>query len=181
MTRDLFSTANLRSVWGRATPQEVADGLRWYEVAHQVALHAGDAVVGAGVLSALSPSLPWGRNVQAFYEVIAGRATRDQTGANLAKAQRILAGEPPLSVLGGPKTRSFYANILLPANPEKVTVDRHAYSALAGGGLSNTELTKLRQKDYDAASSHYLELAREVGLVPCQLQAILWLTWRRIK
>lgn len=176
-----FDTQNLRALLALSTPQEVTDGLRWYEVAHGIALHAGDAERGAGMLSALSPSLPWGRNVQAFYDVLAGRATKAQTGANLAKARRIMAGEPPLDVLGGPKTRSFYRNILDPSEGLSVTIDRHAYSALAGSSLSNSELGRLTVKPYQIAAGHYRELAAEQGLIPCQLQAILWLTHRRVK
>ena len=82
-------------------------GASWYADAGELcAALPGGARVGAGVVAALSPRVPWSVNVAAARDLLEGREVRGVLGANVEKARRIAAGEPPEAVLGGPKVRS---------------------------------------------------------------------------
>jgi hypothetical protein len=117
--------------------------------------------------------------VVACAEVLEFGSSRRQSGANNAKAARILRGEEPLDVLGGLKVRAFYRNII--GDRDVVTIDRHAYSIAAGRHLKDTEAGPLNAKAHYAVEALYQEAARALGVCPVTLQACTWLTWRRLK
>lgn len=182
-------TRNILAVWSQATNQEIADGMSWYEDANLVArtLDPVHPEKGAGVLAALSPRMPWDRNI-----MLAIRAFEDghATGAlslNCAKADRIMAGEDPLSVLGGDKVRAFYGAIVDPAGDD-VVIDRHAFD-IAVGRVTNdvTRASLSRKGEYARFAHHYVLAARAISetegieISACQLQAVTWTTWRRLK
>ena len=106
---------------------------------------------------------------------------------NARKAWRILEGEDPEEVLGGPKVRSFYFTITDPSDPRSVVVDRHAVSVAYNRPLSDAEIGKAlgRKGAYDSISMLYQRAARiisrELGEVwtPAQTQAAVWTYWRR--
>lgn len=110
--------------WDQSTPEEKAQGKRWYGDAHLVAKSIAKldpriksdkeaAHKGGGVLSAYSPQQGWWANMHN-----AGRAFHEQRavgkgegimvmGSHAAAAQRILDGEDSQKVLKGPKTADF--------------------------------------------------------------------------
>lgn len=96
------------------------------------------------------------------------------------RAWRCLQGEDFLSFTKGKKTRAFYWNILHPDNPEHVTIDGHMFGVWSGSYLRMKE-TKTLIKHYDVVSSGVRRLAVKNDLVPCQAQAIMWLTWKRMQ
>lgn len=98
---------------------------------------------------------------------------------NKEKARRILNGEYPLDVLRGPKTRAFFHNILDPNGRQHVTVDGHMFSIWHGKRYKMKEAI-MSEKLYHQISSDYKQAAKKVHLVPCQLQSVLWLAWKRI-
>lgn len=166
--------AHVMMVYRRATDADIAAGMDWYEGAHEIAREAATVSTGAGILSALSPRMPWVRNVQlarvAFHMPLTGGAL----GASVEKANAIREGADPLIALGkGMKTLSFYANILDPSDPVTVTVDTHAIKI---AGINRDSVGK---KLYLAIADGYREVADYVGLLPQQVQAITWTTWRR--
>jgi hypothetical protein len=160
---------------------EREEGLHWYYSAHYYACEAPgkDFVKGAGILAALSPCLPWDANVESFRQVIRGEEPNRQSKANRDKAQAIMSGVHPLDVLGGLKVRSFFLNIAYPDWEVGVTIDRHAYSACAGRRLTDTECQQLGPPEYELAQKLYSAVAFQQGILPSQLQAICWLSWRR--
>lgn len=173
--------ANIIAIARRATPAEIEQGITWYQTAHNEARRIATLEEGAGVIAALSPRMPWDRNLaiaeRAFVE---GRAS-GAMGANVAKAQAILDGADPLDVLGGLKVRSFYANIVFPDGPD-VTIDRHAFDIVKGRATSDRERSGLSRKGvYDMHAEYYREAGTILGLTGAQAQAITWCTWRRIK
>jgi hypothetical protein len=173
---------NILKVLDRATPSQYADGINWYRDAHNMCTYIGglynhETETVAGVIAALSPMLPWDRNV-----ILAKNALRTgiATGcltSNCAKANRIINGELPLEVLGGDKVTSFYLNIANPSN-DRVTIDRHAYDIAVGH--RNTENTRpsLKRKAYEQFVGAYRRASADRGLIPNQLQAITWVVWR---
>jgi hypothetical protein len=126
---------NIIGKYKEASPELLKGGSEWYERAHEEAkkVGGGDVRRGAGIIAALSPLNDWDRNVAQAHEL---RKTGHVPGAllpeNVAKAQRIHAGQDPHEVLGGHKVRSFFENIHDPSNKEPVTIDRHAYDIAMG-------------------------------------------------
>jgi hypothetical protein len=164
----------------QVTTADRAEGLEWYGAALAMAEHLtpGNPSMGAGILAALSPNTSWPQNVVRA-KTLVSTGTCGAFGDAVRKAQRILAGEAPLDVLGGPKVRSFYTDIMgLPT--ETVTIDRHAIDIAVGRPLSNKErASMLKGKGYDTLARFYTEVAREYDVTPSQLQAITWVWWRK--
>lgn len=164
----------------------------------------------AGVIAALSPRLAWRKNVEyaeLAYMTYAGIAEQGvmsmrtdgdiseayfagmipTLNANARKAFRILNGEDPEDVLGGPKVRAFYFTIVNPSDPRAVVVDRHAIDITFGQVLNDQArgLALGRKGAYDKVSELYRRAARiisaELGEVwtPAQVQATTWTYWRR--
>jgi hypothetical protein len=162
----------------------------------------------AGVIAALSPRLAWRKNVEyakLAYMVHAQCVAHPLMGvpgdiaesyfvgmiptlnANARKAWRILNGESPEDVLGGPKVRAFYFTIVNPTDPRAVVVDRHAVDIAYGAVLNDQSrgLALGRKGAYDAISSLYRKAAKIISAelgehwTPAQVQATTWTYWRR--
>jgi DNA-binding transcriptional regulator YhcF (GntR family) len=103
------------------------------------------------------------------------------SNAEIAKAIMVLSGAPIEVISQAPKVRSFYNNIVDPFNENPfVTIDTHATSAAlmmplnageAGrfgvfNGGENIKNTVIREA--------YEEVAKEAGLLPRELQSVLW-------
>lgn len=82
-----------------------------------------------------------------------------------------------LSILGGDKVRSFYENIYNPLSPDIVTIDSHAIGVWLG---SRAISVSAKGDVYQSIQSDFIKTANELRLIPCQLQAITWLAYRRI-
>lgn len=110
--------------WEQSTPEEKAQGARWYPDAHLVAKQIAKldpritdekeaAHKGAGVLSAYSPQQNWWANqhnaARSFHEQRALGKGEGLfiMGSHQRAAQRIMDGEDSQTVLKGPKTADF--------------------------------------------------------------------------
>lgn len=162
----------------------------------------------AGVIAALSPRLAWRKNVEyaelayMVYRQAMDHPLMPRTGevpeaffagsiptlnANARKAFRILSGQDPEDVLGGPKVRAFYFTIVNPSDPRAVVVDRHAIDITFGQVLNDQArgLALGRKGAYDTVAELYRRAARiisaELGEMwtPAQVQATTWTYWRR--
>lgn len=183
------NSARIVDVWRQATVSELVEGMEWYRDAHALAveLSPNDPAQAAGVLAALSPMMSWGQNV-----VLGVRAYTDgkASGAlfsNVAKANRILAGERPEDVLGGDKVRAFYGAIADPAS-DAVVVDRHAFDIAVGRVTNNESRQALSRKGvYDSFARAYVRAAKAIAaetgmdVSASQVQAVTWTVWRRLK
>lgn len=176
---------NIVAMWREATIGEMVEGMAWYRDAHSIAkaLSPADIRKGAGVLAALSPMTPWGRNI-----MLAARAFEDgeasgTLGTSVRSANKILAGTDPLDVLGGDKVRAFFACIADPASNE-VCIDRHAFDVAVGQETNNETRAALKRKGvYAEFVQAYRDAVEMIDfpISPAQLQAVTWLTWRRMK
>lgn len=184
------NSARIVDVFNLATEAEIVAGLNWYNEAQELAakISPKDPKMGAGVIAALSPMMPWDRNMmlaeQAFTD---GKASGALFG-NVAKANRIMAGENPLDVLGGDKVRNFYLAIAEPATSEAVCIDRHAFDIAVGRVTNNESRAVLKNKGvYESFAKAYVRAAKVASkalgqaVTPSQMQAITWTTWRRLK
>lgn len=186
------AVANILKVYDLATEAEKAAGAAWYQSVNAL---VGNDSNRAGCLAALSPSTPWDQNVEMYLNVAAGREELRQSGLFLQRAKDCLTSDPG-SVLGGPKVRNFWRNIADPAHCGFVTIDRHALSIVFGGvgeqasGPHSNKVGRLSDAflkramrgrgTYTYLAAFYRSAARQRGLVPCQLQAVTWLVWRRL-
>lgn len=179
------TVANVLSVYGLASADDLREGLSWYFTAHDLAaiLSPADRAMGAGVIAALSPMMGWETNMRQA-NLAFERGTADGLGLtrNTAKANRILAGENPLDVLGGDKVRAFYSTILDPRGYDVPVIDRHAFDIAAGRVTDEAARSTLSRKgQYARFGAVYVDAARAVGVSASQMQAITWVAWRRLK
>ena len=175
--------ANIVSVARRATPREIEAGYSWYPLAHDISAEiAPDIRYGAGVIAALSPMMPWHRNVMLARAAFAeGGLMGGALSTNVAKANRIAAGNHPLTVLGGRKVLSFYDNIVNPTG-DSVTIDRHALDIAHNRVMPDSLKSRIGGKAlYTFYSAAYREAADYLGIHAPELQAITWVAWRRMK
>ena len=165
-------------------------GQEWYVEANAVAKTIGilagyleeeATVVGAGILSALSPMRDWDLNI-AISLLLVREGKQKHFKAQHDKALAILAGRDPVKVLGGKarKTQAFYQAILEPNNDwSPPVIDRHAVAVYMGRSVSDRELKLLESpKVYNRVVSAYLKASRETGLNHHILQAMTWTQWR---
>jgi hypothetical protein len=182
-------TRNVTREFRAATDEHRAQGMRWYAEAHAEAVAMSEATglpveSTAAIIAVLSPMLSWARNVTVARTVCAQGEATGVLKANLAKAQRILAGEPAEAVVGGQKVTAFYRNILSAGQDENVTVDRHAIDVAYGIRHAEAERPQPGKAAYAALSEAYTRaariLSREVGehVTPAQIQAVTWVSWR---
>lgn len=185
---------NILKAYNRATESEREQGMYWYSTAHKDAKAIADrhgvmVSAVAGVIAALSPGLQWGLNLlqaDALAAAFAQDTPRPNVGVygwkNVNKAWEILQGRHPLAVLPetGPKTRAFYRCVADPEASYAVTVDRHA-KCLAHWRLTDRDaFSAVRVAEYAYLAWHYRVIAERLGIMPHQLQAITWVTWKRI-
>lgn len=177
---------NIRRSFLLASPGEVADGMFWYPTAHTFATglatkHGITVAQAAGIVAALSPQVSWERNL-VLAETLCELRTAKTLGASVYKALAILDGADPLDVLGGPKVRAFYACILEPNTALTVCIDRHAYDVAVGQVTGDKARGSLeRVGEYGRIADAYRTVANEFGVMPHQVQAVTWVSWRNRK
>lgn len=173
--------ANVLAIYGEATRAEVLAGMHWYDLAHLFAnkISSGNIKQGAGVIAALSPQKTWIDNTFLAARAFETGAAQGHMGPFCTKANRILAGEDPDTVLGGLKVRSFFQLIHDPTDGLPVCVDRHAFD-IAVGEVTSDKPRKIldRRGGYDYLADMYRKAAAELGVLPSQVQAVTWTHWR---
>jgi hypothetical protein len=126
---------------------------------------------------------------QQVREILSGMSLSSSPDSNLIKAHKIWnLGEDPEAVLprrSAPKTNSFFRNINAPHVGGDVTVDgRHAdliADAMrpwsgegAGRGIQSAALPSGKRTRYEDYEEHTRSLAKNVGILPHELQAVVW-------
>jgi hypothetical protein len=176
-----YYVRNIISVWNLATEAELNDGRDWYTQAHRTAemLADGDVKVGAGLLAALSPQTAWWLNVELACEAFDQGAASRHLGDACSKANKIMAGVDPESVLPMQrKTGQFYRCILDPSDPVAVCIDRHAYDICVGIPLGDWNRGLSAKGRYALVAQCYWEAAQRLGEIPSVVQAVCWVAWR---
>lgn len=172
---------NILDVYYRGDSAQYARGMSWYQTAHDLALLVGkgNAVMGAGVIAALSANTGWGQNRKLALATSHGEAVKGLP-LSLSKVEKIIRGEDPERVLGnGRKTQSFFHNIAYPTTSQAVTIDRHAHDIAVGKVYGNERRGLETPKRYRIFEEAYREAAREIGgpVLPSQIQAVTWVIW----
>lgn len=158
-------------------------GTYWYAEAHAEAermaeMYKVDVSTAAGVIAALSPRLPWERNVEYAHRIFTTGDAPVMYGSK-RKALAIRWGQEPLEVLSGNKVIAFY-HCIANAGGFKVCVDSHACDAACGRKMTDAERKKVieRKGGYEAVAEAYKAVAAEFEIHPAQAQAIIWCEWR---
>ncbi|MFW5793599.1 MAG: DUF7178 family protein [Bacteroidota bacterium] len=182
---------NILKVYDKSSLEDINEGKHWYFTANKVAQHFADKYnltlyQSAGILSALSPGTFWIQNViDADNFLKNNNAVVSTYKLNKVKAKEILNltdKDQIYNVLRGKynklmnKTSCFYMNIIEPENSDFVTIDRHMIR-IANNTLNTFPLTEKRYKD----SVKAMQIAgKRLKINPISLQAITWITFRRV-
>ena len=188
---------NIKAIFELASAAEIADGKAWYGVAKSIAIVLADqygvtTAQAVGVLAALSPRNKWSRNVIDAEQLIAAyvaagsqqaRLTKVCTfGANKEKAIKVLESDAEtipaiLEILSGPKLREFASCI---AGLPDCCIDGHAWCIWQGSRVTLADVPSIGVKLRREIKADYATAAADLGLSASELQAITWVTWRRI-
>lgn len=180
---------NLVKLFNKVPTEPLREGIEWYKQAnlfcHGLSIKFEiELSVVCGIMSALSPGTNYEQNKKDVFALISAnkdggrRNVRFTTyGQNVLKAQDIYSGVrnpfEAFSVKTGAKTYNFFHNLLDPSSAEFVTIDRHAFT------IATEQTYKgLTMKQYEKVADWYKRAADKLGLIPCQLQAILWVDYR---
>ena len=186
------ATENIIEWYWLASPDEIVRGATWYDHAHQYALalaekHNTNLAIAAGVISALSPGATWERNLLDASAVftVGADAMVGSYGRNKEKALALIDGSlapDDAFSTSGYKTLQFWRNICSPDVAGPVTIDRHCTRAALGSHLHPNEAIKWSKhpRKYERIQSAYQIAADDLDLLPHQLQAIVWLVFRRL-
>lgn len=185
-------------VYQLATVTERIAGREWYPRAWQAAESIGAEynlapVTVAGIIAALSPRNRWERNLIDAENIIKAHTYGSPAdaanikvctfNANKQKAIKILTDNlrdhvSIRNVLKGPKLVEFFSCII--GDNREVCIDGHAYSVWAGDRITLDSVPKISTKLRETIKADYIKAAENVGILPSEMQAITWLTWRRL-
>jgi hypothetical protein len=180
--------------------------IEWYTDANRFAgylagIYNTTVEIAAGILSAVSPRMPWLRNKSVaaailakfnnYAELSATDAAKEiglALSANVSMAVKIARGEDIANTLTGTKRRSFYNNIVAPGMGDSVTVDTWMVRAFMRTNpeltlKTATDLLSKNEKALGGTGVGYYVLAeavrnsaKEYGLNPCQIQSAYWVS-----
>lgn len=195
-----MSVENILYVYGLATPEEKRDGIVWYARALADCLWIAEETevplhIVVGVCAALSPNNKWERNIDNTLSLVKAFLNGEDVDAVKVstyhtmkrKAWSILEAMPDrdgvVRILNGQKIVSFFCNIM---GEDTCTVDGHAkniyYSERHG---LTSDKTNIGKKEYATIQEAYVNAGKQVRfngrpLKAFEMQAITWVTWRRI-
>ena len=196
-----MTVRNINAIFKLATPQEMHDGLVWYNRAQtQAKIIAIDLSVPlhivVGVIASLSPNNKWERNLVNARQLIQAYTNGDYMESVKVstynpmklKAWRILQAngnnEQVIKALNGQKIIAFYRCIM---GENTCCVDGHARNIFYNERIGLTDnKTNIGKKEYATIASAYTRAAtiqskkHNRSFKAYEIQAITWVTWRRI-
>jgi len=187
---------HIQAVFDLASVADVVAGQDWYDTARDAAIalsdrYGVDVTTACGVIAALSPRNKWTRNLIDAENLInvyttSGAEACDTVkvctfGKNKAKAMSILDAVPTLDVvegiLSGPKLKEFFRCII---GQDDVCIDGHAYSIWVGDRITLANVPSIGVKLRRQIKADYMAVALKNDMPAYELQAITWVTHRRI-
>lgn len=179
---------NVLHTYDMATKQDVVDGANWYPLAFEhcelvASLTGYSAMQVAAVMALTSAATGWNLNQSMPARIIKYVESNGYDAARptflsinkygWAKVIRVLR-DNDLSAPDSFKVAAFFAAIA--GDQSSVTIDRHAIRIAAGGGMA--EDTTIRGKRLMVEA--YTQAADLRGVAPSAMQAITWVTHRRM-
>lgn len=188
-----MSIKNIEYVLNKADTVDINEGKKAYfgynKILTEIANHYEVGFVQTvACFVALSPNNDYMGNLRSTVGVIQGfKAKKDVSQIKVStynackiRAFNYLTGNKDFLIeTKGPKTRSFYFNIIKPEDSEHITIDGHMFGLYQGKRVTMVEVAKLGF-NYQKVARDFKIVARKNKLIPNQLQAILWFTWKRI-
>lgn len=180
-----------------ASISENKEGLDWYIEANKYSKDLAkrfnisiQQVVG--LIAAFSPQAGWLENKRYALTFLYKPNSRIRSQVQTDKAKNILSLTSESDIYNALsiqdkafKTKAFFKNILNPDIDGDVTIDRHAIASciqfpdnVSALDKSYGHLTKIQ---YEFFQSCYIKAAKEVNILPHELQAIVWITYRRLR
>ena len=171
---------NILRVANSASESSIQEGLQWYSEAADIAISLGRGLkAGAGVLAALSPNKSWPETVRLAKRGAECGVFSGSFASAIRKANTIWDMDlDPSLVLVGKKEQAFYHAIVNRGRTFVVCVDRHAASVAKGRPLNSKE-ARINKREYDMIAHCYRVAARSLFWWPAELQAIVWVEWRK--
>ncbi len=169
--------ARITETYHRADSATFHAGSTWYREAQELAIElselSGHTIEQcAAVISHLSPRVKWDLNVIAARElVLNGTRANGIMTAPFARALKAFNSDNPIETFGGPKTKSFFLNII--GDETAVTIDVWMLKVV---GMTDKELG--RKGVYDSIADAFRVVAMELGISASALQAICWIVIR---
>jgi hypothetical protein len=198
--------ANTRHISGMlqlASEADIFEGINWYQRAYDLAvrfIHAYDGLTmgqAVGVIAALSPNNRWERNcndAEAMIKIWHSQGDYNSIkvctfNKNKQKAIDILSlesvdTEAIAGILKGQKVVAFYRSIM--GDNNSVCVDGHAYAIFIGERIATSRTPSITPKLYETIQRAYKLVADRSDLLcghkltPTQVQAVTWVTYRRL-
>jgi len=183
--------------YGLSTLSEQGEGMEWYNEANRYCKELGNRFnvsiqQAAGIIAAFSPQAGWAENKRYAVSFFINPTHRLRSLVQDLKARKIVTLKSEadiyhsLSVNGSAyKTKSFFLNILNPDIQTDVTIDRHAVAVCIQSPDNPSALGKeyanITKAQYDFFQMCYIKAANTLDILPHQLQAITWLTYRRLR
>lgn len=176
----------LKYVFSQANDYEYNEGLRWYQEANlylqEISNHFNLPIsLTCALCACLSPNASWNQNVKDTYTLIrfkaAGRFKVTTYFRNKQKAKQIFKTKDT-SLLSGRKVLPFFDNLLRPQESTEVTIDTHIVRCSVNN--SNLEVSYIPPTHWNCIKETIEGIAKENNLLPLQVQAILWITWKRL-
>ena len=193
-----MSALHVIAVYNLASLSEIQAGQNWYAFANTFADELATKydvprLKVHGVIAALSPRNRWERNMidaESMVKVYAAGGDYDDLlelkvctfTPNKIKAARILtlkcvSDTEIKAILSGPKMIEFYHCI---QELDDLCIDGHAYSIWVGDRVTLANVPSIGKKLRQTIKADYHEAAKVLGLPPYIVQAITWVTWKRI-
>ena len=181
---------NFESTFLQANQFERNAGFHWYNDGHNylkdMAKHFNVPLkIVCGIVAVTSPGLSWSQNTILTYNILKfkGKLSHIKTScykANIYKALNIYKAKKVFPYLRGPKVVQFYFNLLNPFDNSRITIDRFMLSCYYNE-LNIDNLKKyMTPKHIESLKFEIKNLSVRYDLLPCQFQAIVWLTYHRI-
>lgn len=163
-----------------ASAECLADGRRWYAVAHAHALRLSaeyDVSLNtvALLIASLSPQKSWTDNLIMAEQALRGEDIPLATGINKRKAHAVLCGD--VVELTALKTRNFWELIRDSGNDFSVCVDTHAIVIALGYRPYPTVIKAIFSNTagmYGNIQQAYISAARPARIKPYVMQATTW-------
>jgi hypothetical protein len=186
-----FIFSNLEEIWGTISLSSFIEGKDWYWEANAICQDIADEYnkpieIVVGVCAALSPQKSWDENTKLLKSYMYdAKSFKGHVGKIVSKAHIITMYTNNYKdrkafierILNGDKIVNFFNNILNPYDRSYVCIDRH-HLQLA---TQNYKLTRITPKQYTFIKEETINFANDVGLIPCELQGILWCHFKKTK
>lgn len=165
------ATQTYASILQSATPEQREQARAWYPAARLQA-HGLSAATGwtleqsAAVIAAYSPRVSWAHNVRLAWNHALGRDVRCLGASKRRAANAARLGFDGLG--SGAKVNAFARNIA--GITDDVTIDTWM--------LRPFGLKAANKSNYRTLANAVRELAKQEGMVPSEMQALLWIVVR---